>query len=159
MLRLKWMIQFASTQNVTWDYVPIGYWSTIEVHAGILCACLPAMRALLYKWFPRLAGRGSSAGAAGKYSNGYYGDGTNRSRGGGGGAIDTSTSIVQRVSKAEDGYGFGYGVGSEWVKLDEVESVERGESAASRERRASELPEGLVGGKRGVTVSSRCYAA
>lgn len=154
MLRLKWMIQFASTQNVTWDYVPIGYWSTIEVHAGILCACLPAMRALLYKWFPRL--RGASTARSGKYSNGYYGDGTNRSRGG---AIDASTSIVQRVSKADEGYGFGYGVGAEWVKLDEVDSVERGASAASKERRGSCAAGGLGGGApRGVIVSTRCYA-
>ncbi|OCL12389.1 hypothetical protein AOQ84DRAFT_155692 [Glonium stellatum] len=52
MLRLKWMIQFANTQNVTWDYVPIGYWSTIEVHVGIICACLPALRALQFRIFP-----------------------------------------------------------------------------------------------------------
>ncbi|MAD83613.1 MAG: hypothetical protein CL912_11695 [Deltaproteobacteria bacterium] len=25
------------------DYVPVGYWSTIEVHTSFICACLPAI--------------------------------------------------------------------------------------------------------------------
>ena len=52
MLRLKWMIQFANTQNVTWDYTPVGYWSTLEVHVGIIIACLPALRSLQHRLFP-----------------------------------------------------------------------------------------------------------
>ena len=40
------MIQFASTDNVTWDYLPIGYWSAVETHIGVIVACLPAMRQL-----------------------------------------------------------------------------------------------------------------
>ncbi|KAJ4364311.1 hypothetical protein N0V95_000823 [Ascochyta clinopodiicola] len=46
MLRLKYMIQFASTDNVTWDYLPIGYWSAVEAHVGVIVACLPAIRQL-----------------------------------------------------------------------------------------------------------------
>lgn len=46
MLRLKYLIQFAHTDNVTWDYLPIGYWSAVEAHVGVMVACLPAMRAL-----------------------------------------------------------------------------------------------------------------
>jgi hypothetical protein len=45
-LRLKFMIQFAQTTNVTWDYLPIGYWSAIEAHVGAIVACLPAIRQL-----------------------------------------------------------------------------------------------------------------
>lgn len=52
MLRLKWMIQFANTENVTWDYTPVGYWSTLEVHVGVLIACLPALRSLQHRLFP-----------------------------------------------------------------------------------------------------------
>ncbi|KAF1951534.1 hypothetical protein CC80DRAFT_203280 [Byssothecium circinans] len=51
-LRLKWMIQFANSYNITWDYTPIGYWSTLEVHVGIIIACLPAIRAIQYRIFP-----------------------------------------------------------------------------------------------------------
>lgn len=46
MLRLKYLIQFAHTDNVTWDYLPIGYWSAVEAHVGVMVACLPAIRAL-----------------------------------------------------------------------------------------------------------------
>jgi hypothetical protein len=46
MLRLKYLIQFAHTDNVTWDYLPIGYWSAVETHVGVMVACLPAIRSL-----------------------------------------------------------------------------------------------------------------
>jgi hypothetical protein len=42
-LRLKYMIQFAATSNVTWDYLPIGYWSAVEAHVGAIVACLPSV--------------------------------------------------------------------------------------------------------------------
>ena len=52
MLRLKYMIQFNNSHNVTWDYTPIGYWSTLEVHVGVIIACLPAVRSLQRRIFP-----------------------------------------------------------------------------------------------------------
>lgn len=45
-LRLKYMVQFAHTQNVTWDYLPIGIWSAVECHVGLIVACMPAIRSL-----------------------------------------------------------------------------------------------------------------
>src|SRR4051812_5240184 len=51
------MIQFANSTNISWDYTPIGYWSTIEVHLGIICACLPTIRALILRIFPSLKER------------------------------------------------------------------------------------------------------
>ncbi|KAJ5548958.1 hypothetical protein N7513_006192 [Penicillium frequentans] len=55
-LRLKSLINFASTTNLTWDYVAIGYWSTIECDVGVICACLPAIRSLLRRVAPTLFG-------------------------------------------------------------------------------------------------------
>lgn len=59
MLRLKFLIQFAHTENVTWDYLPIGYWSAVESQVGVMVACLPAIRSLLgsvkRKLFPKPA--------------------------------------------------------------------------------------------------------
>ncbi|KAE8152129.1 hypothetical protein BDV25DRAFT_170775 [Aspergillus avenaceus] len=55
-LRLDSLIKFANTNNLTWDYVEVGYWSTIEVHVGVICACLPAIRSLLTRISPRLFG-------------------------------------------------------------------------------------------------------
>lgn len=34
----------------------VGYWSTIECHVGVICACLPAIRSLLRRVSPRLFG-------------------------------------------------------------------------------------------------------
>ncbi|CAI7676271.1 unnamed protein product [Penicillium palitans] len=55
-LRLNSLIHFASTTNLTWDYVTIGYWSTIECDVGVICACLPAIRSLLRRVSPGLFG-------------------------------------------------------------------------------------------------------
>lgn len=45
-IRLHTLIIFANSQNITWDYVDAAIWSTIELHLGIICASLPALRAL-----------------------------------------------------------------------------------------------------------------
>jgi hypothetical protein len=97
MLRLKWLIQFANTENVSWDYTPVGYWSTLEVHVGIVIACLPALRALQHRLFP------SSKTPASYYGNpsGGYGYGTGTKGGGGSSAFPSITSKFRsrRVSK------------------------------------------------------------
>lgn len=54
MLRLKYLVQFAHTDNVTWDYLPIGYWSAVETHVGVMVACLPAIRALFGSLYRRI---------------------------------------------------------------------------------------------------------
>jgi hypothetical protein len=75
-IRLESLIVFANTTNLTCklpldplptlttqkvlttpgDYVQIGYWSTIEIHVGVICACLPAIRALFRRIWPRMFG-------------------------------------------------------------------------------------------------------
>ncbi|CAI7631360.1 unnamed protein product [Penicillium glandicola] len=55
-LRLNSLIHFAATTNLTWDYVAVGYWSTIECDVGVICACLPAIRSLLRRVSPTLFG-------------------------------------------------------------------------------------------------------
>jgi hypothetical protein len=56
-LRLKYLIQFAHTDNVSWDYLPDGYWSAVETHVGVMVACAPAIRSLQFqireKLFPK----------------------------------------------------------------------------------------------------------
>ncbi|PKY08322.1 FAD/NAD(P)-binding domain-containing protein [Aspergillus campestris IBT 28561] len=73
-LRLESLIHFATTENLTWDYVKIGYWSTIECHVGIICACLPAIRSLLRRMAPRAFGdteRGKTYGTYGSNSQAH----------------------------------------------------------------------------------------
>ncbi|CAK1366983.1 unnamed protein product [Cercospora beticola] len=55
-IRLQVLVQFGHSQNTTWDYRSVGYWSTIELHASVLCACMPAIRNLIRKFQPRLMG-------------------------------------------------------------------------------------------------------
>ncbi|KAG9698227.1 CFEM domain-containing protein, partial [Aureobasidium melanogenum] len=45
-VRLHSLIVFANSQNITWDYNDAAWWSTVEIHVGIICACLPSVRAL-----------------------------------------------------------------------------------------------------------------
>ncbi|KAK9636714.1 hypothetical protein HCH54_010000 [Aspergillus fumigatus] len=78
-VRLNSLIHFAATNNLTWDYVEIGYWSTIEVHVGIICACLPAIRALLRRLCPTLFG--DTTGAASKPSGTRSGRAASRGEG------------------------------------------------------------------------------
>ncbi|KAJ5127697.1 hypothetical protein N7448_008476 [Penicillium atrosanguineum] len=45
--------------NQTKGLYPLIYWSVIECQISVMCACLPASRALLGRWFPEIMG-GSS---------------------------------------------------------------------------------------------------
>ncbi|KAI0137049.1 CFEM domain-containing protein [Xylariales sp. AK1849] len=55
-IRLRSLIEFGTTTNVTQDYVEVGYWSTIEVPVGVICACMPAVRSLFSTVFPSMFG-------------------------------------------------------------------------------------------------------
>ncbi|KAI1491996.1 hypothetical protein F5X96DRAFT_692524 [Biscogniauxia mediterranea] len=55
-VRLRSLILFGTTQNLTQDYVEVGYWSTIEVPVGVMCACMPAIRSLFSLVFPKMFG-------------------------------------------------------------------------------------------------------
>ncbi|KAM0274306.1 hypothetical protein ACHAQH_007980 [Verticillium albo-atrum] len=48
-LRLQSLIVFGKSLDPTVDYVPVVYWTTGELAAGIVCSCLPAIRKLLDK--------------------------------------------------------------------------------------------------------------
>ncbi|XMA13694.1 hypothetical protein WAI453_006485 [Rhynchosporium graminicola] len=45
-LQMTSLVKFATTHNITWDYVPMGYWSSIEVHISVIYACLPTLPSL-----------------------------------------------------------------------------------------------------------------
>ncbi|KAF7558016.1 hypothetical protein G7Z17_g316 [Cylindrodendrum hubeiense] len=55
-VRLQSLASYATTHNITQDYVEVGYWSTIEVPVGIICACMPAIRSLFSQMFPKVFG-------------------------------------------------------------------------------------------------------
>ncbi|OLN88357.1 hypothetical protein CCHL11_00225 [Colletotrichum chlorophyti] len=55
-VRLHSLANYATTNNATQDYVEVGYWSTIEVPVGIVCASMPAIRSLFSLVFPKVFG-------------------------------------------------------------------------------------------------------
>ncbi|KAK4501881.1 hypothetical protein PRZ48_007690 [Zasmidium cellare] len=55
-LRLQVLIEFGDSSNLTWHYTAVGYWSTIELHAAVVCACMPSIRNIIRRFLPRLMG-------------------------------------------------------------------------------------------------------
>ncbi|KAL2808665.1 CFEM domain-containing protein [Aspergillus granulosus] len=49
--RLVETVGFNSTTNPTKDFVPVGIWSLLEFDVAIMCACLPAIRALFLRFY------------------------------------------------------------------------------------------------------------
>lgn len=96
-LRLRSLILFDSNDiNPTWNYVEVSIWSTIEINVGIICVCLPTLRLLLVKLFPRLFGTVRSGG---RYydNNGYGPDVNGRLPGGAVGSVDHAPKRLRSV--------------------------------------------------------------
>ncbi|TQV91231.1 Extracellular membrane protein, 8-cysteine region, CFEM [Cordyceps javanica] len=53
-LRLQSLIYLARSFNPTWDQWVVAWWSTIEVHVGMICASLPTLRLVLVRMWPRV---------------------------------------------------------------------------------------------------------
>ncbi|KND92025.1 hypothetical protein TOPH_03271 [Tolypocladium ophioglossoides CBS 100239] len=51
-LRLRTIVNYS--KNPTWDLWPIALWSTIEINVGITCICLPSVRLILARMWPRV---------------------------------------------------------------------------------------------------------
>ncbi|KXH35291.1 CFEM domain-containing protein [Colletotrichum salicis] len=74
-IRLRTLVVFANSTNITYDYVDAAYWSTIELYAGIITASLPAVYKFLSSalsqnaaWSAvksKLSGASSSSGGTG----------------------------------------------------------------------------------------------
>ncbi|KAK1641404.1 hypothetical protein BDP81DRAFT_310147 [Colletotrichum phormii] len=74
-IRLRTLVVFANSTNITYNYVDAAYWSTIELYAGIITASLPAVYKFLSSalsqnaaWSAvksKLSGASSSSGGTG----------------------------------------------------------------------------------------------
>jgi hypothetical protein len=54
-LRLRALyIAAYTTKDLTWDNAEAAIWTIIEVSTGIICACLPTIKPLVSRFFPRL---------------------------------------------------------------------------------------------------------
>ncbi|KXS99882.1 hypothetical protein AC578_4478 [Pseudocercospora eumusae] len=55
-LRLHLLVYFGDSKNLTYDYKQVGDWTVIEVNTALCCACMPGIRNLIRRAFPRLMG-------------------------------------------------------------------------------------------------------
>lgn len=55
-LRLQFLVYFGNSTNPTWDQFATCYWSSIELNVSVCCACMPSLRLLLVRMFPRAMG-------------------------------------------------------------------------------------------------------
>lgn len=68
-LRLQSLVDYANSDNPTYDQWAVANWSTIEINVGIMCACMPALRGLLVRFFPLVFGSGTNRGTRDEYGN------------------------------------------------------------------------------------------
>jgi len=62
-IRLWSLYTVANSPDPTWDNVGAAEWSCIEANVAIFCACLPAIKPLIARGFPRLFGTSGSNSA------------------------------------------------------------------------------------------------
>ncbi|KYK61292.1 hypothetical protein DCS_02434 [Drechmeria coniospora] len=53
-LRLRSLVHFNDAVNPTWNEWDVVWWSTIELNVGAICVCLPAIRLVLLRMWPRV---------------------------------------------------------------------------------------------------------
>lgn len=52
-LRLYSVYVYAVADDANWNHVAVTIWSSVETNTGIICSCLPVMKALITHLFPR----------------------------------------------------------------------------------------------------------
>lgn len=54
-VRLQSLITFGDTDNPTWNNLKVSLWSTIEINVGIITCCMPTLRLIMLRAFPRMS--------------------------------------------------------------------------------------------------------
>ena len=67
MVRLKYLAEFAKTTDASYDNTIPVLWSILEISIAIICACLPALRALFSHYLPRVFPNMSTHGGNSQY--------------------------------------------------------------------------------------------
>ena len=55
-LRLQSLLVFLQTTDFSYHNPLVAIWSSLEVNIGIICSCLPTLKAMVARWFPRAFG-------------------------------------------------------------------------------------------------------
>ncbi|KAG4441555.1 hypothetical protein IFR05_002940 [Cadophora sp. M221] len=72
-IRLQSLISFAKSNNPTWDNLPVSVWSTVEISVGMICTCMPTLRLLLVRFFPKIMGSTQLSRTGNNYYNSTHG--------------------------------------------------------------------------------------
>lgn len=78
-IRLYSLVEFRSSDNLTWDYWSLSLWSSMEITIGMICACMPSIRVMLMRIVPGILG--STRGHTNPYYQ-RYGSGVDGKTGG-----------------------------------------------------------------------------
>lgn len=71
-VRLHSLLIITTSKDQSYDNAPVAVFSIVEINVALICACLPTLRPLLVKWFPRLSsGSRGTHGASGGLSNSH----------------------------------------------------------------------------------------
>lgn len=112
-IRLRTLVLFANSTNITYDYMDAAYWSTIELYAGIITASLPAV----YKLFSSLGLSPTWSSVKNKMSGGGSSGNT---PGNSGLASSGTTSKTDRLKPRQ--ISLKRGEDAEFIRLTDVES-------------------------------------
>lgn len=133
-MRLQSLVFFAKTSNPTWDNLAVSQWSTVEINVGIICACMPSLRVLLVRLFPKLLGTTQHS------NNRYY---VNQSHSHKGGNISVNRSGKSLNSSQNDGNGVAINYSQtytvQWGEHDETKLIQMGNLDAEAMKSSSRV--------------------
>lgn len=99
MIRLRYLVTFAKGNNPTWNQADVVNWSNIEINVGILCSCMPTMRIIIARIFPRLKLLGSTKQCSEPHGGLSHGRSGNNFRKGG--SMDDEIGLTEQESIRE----------------------------------------------------------
>jgi hypothetical protein len=103
-VRIKSLIDFTTSFNPTWEQFDVALWSTVEVHVGVICACMPSLQHIIQRLLPSIRERVQKYGHSHEYRHGgsyVKSDATGRRGDGSGseGSRKTASSTVKSATQ------------------------------------------------------------
>ncbi|KAL5350807.1 hypothetical protein ACLOAV_004378 [Pseudogymnoascus australis] len=110
-LRLHSLYIISVSKDVSWDNVGASTWSMVELNTGITCACLPMLKPLIVRFFPRFLGSSRHTSGDAEPSGAYSRQRSKNTKG-------NSFCMTDRVSNKIRGVGAGNEKSSERYRND-----------------------------------------
>lgn len=120
-LRVYYSVVVNNSLDGTWIGVSLWSWEVVEVNLGIACACVPALKPLCLRWFPKFISSIFGTSAA-NTTVGTWGNTGTFDRGGGGGGgtgrihVKGAGTFIPMDSPTDPARGLGLGLGGGVVK-------------------------------------------